>query len=111
MAGRLPVLETRITRAVGVQTSNGLEGRFGSFVVDLLPAEGTLHVDVYHPGAYGEESVASLRIDTDEGTVTLYDPASDEASTVFEAEPERPPVCGHRGCTLRPGHIPGHTDR
>jgi hypothetical protein len=20
-------------------------------------------------------------------------------------------VCGHRGCTLRPGHIPGHTDR
>jgi hypothetical protein len=20
-------------------------------------------------------------------------------------------ACGHRGCTLRPGHIPGHSDR
>ena len=57
---------------------------FGDFEVRLTQLDGVLFVDTYHRSQ--EESLGSIRLDTDEGTIVLYDGSADDAHTVFEFE-------------------------
>ncbi len=58
----------------------------GRFKVMGYSDGGSTYFDVFVEGR--DDSVASLRIDEDEGMVTFYDPEADEGHTVFEAEPD-----------------------
>src|SRR5262245_3305527 len=52
---------------------------------------------------------------SEQGWTTSDSEALEAARTLLATLEEEPQpsatVCGHRGCRLRPGHIPGHTDR
>jgi hypothetical protein len=58
--------------------------RWGKFEVRPYSSGGSLYIDVFHEG--NEDSLYSLRLDRDEDTLTAYDPASDEGTTIFEEE-------------------------
>ena len=74
-------------------------GRFDvmAFTTSDEGSKGAIYFDVFLAGELepgpDDESVASLRIDEDEGTVTFYDPGADEGHTVYEAG-ERCSACG-----------------
>lgn len=55
-------------------------GRF-CFMLDRR-APGVLYVDAFVDGR--DTSVFSIRLDDDEGTVTVYDPRADEGETVYQ---------------------------
>lgn len=84
--------------------------------VELLHRAGRDVVIVYRTGGSNDPEGRIVAQWTDDDArehgpsapESFYRPGPGVAYAATEAEPG---VCGHRGCTLRPGHIPGHTDR